>query len=1209
MAYWGNSRIASRPAFGAVLRYGLAVVSVATALGATFVLRHYDLPPRFISHVTLIAIAITFWYAGTAPGLLAFLLSCLGLTLLDRSHLLLSGFPLESFLIFTAIFSLLVSWFSASRRRTQQLLSEAHNTLERRVSERTADLVRANDDLQNAEAELRRSEALAEQRLRLVVDTTPALINSCRPDGYLDYVNKGWLDYFGFSLETALDRADVMKMPMPSKTEISGSDWQPVIHPDDLPGFTEQWKSMLVSGKPGEREARARRFDGVYRWLLFRAVPLYDETGKLVKWYASAFDIEDRKRAEEALKRSESNLAEAQRLAHAGSWAWRVAGRRALHLSDEWYRIYGFDPQKAPPAWEERLERIHPEDRAKWQGAIDRAIDEKSDYEVEVRILLPDGTVKYIHTVGHPVLNASGDLIEFVGSATDVTERKQSEDALRRSESYLAEAQRLTHTASWAWRVAGRDFLHLSEEWYRIYAFDPQEGIPAWEEVLQRIHPGDQTKWRDSIDRAIGEKSDYEMQYRILLPSGSLKYIQTVGHPVLNASGDLVQFVGSATEVTERKQAEDALRRSESSLHEAQKLGQLGSWIWDRSSGTVFASPELLRIIGVNPEEKSRTRGMMIEVGDREAFGRHVHPGDRLGLDEIARKAVTEKKDWEFEYRIVLPNGSMRFVHTRGRPVFDDVGELVEYIGTMMDITERKQAEVALRRSEGYLAEAQRLTRTGSWAWNVATRQSVYWSQENYRLFGFDPEGGIPPDEAFYARIHPEDRDRVRRDVFLERPDEGSHFDVDFRIVFPEGAIKYVRSTGNPVRNPSGELIEYVGTSIDVTERKRVEEERERLLASERAAFTEAVAAQQRFRDLVNSVEGIVWEADVPSCQFLFISKQAERVLGYPVERWLSEPGFWQEHVHPEDREWAVQFCQNATAEKRDHEFEYRMIAADGSVVWLRDLITVVVEGDRVTRVRGVMVDLTNRKLAEDALRQAQADLAHVSRVTTMGELTVSLAHEVNQPIAAAVTNANTCLRWLASGTPNIEEARAAAMRIVKDGTRAGEIISRIRMLFTKGTAQHELIDVNEVIGEMIVLLRAETARHSISVRTELAADLPQVMGDRVQLQQVLMNLMINGVDAMQDADGTRELAIKSQRTENDEVTVSVIDTGVGLPTQQAEQIFNAFFTTKPNGTGMGLRISRSIIESHGGRLWADDNSPRGATFHFTLPTKAEPHE
>src|SRR6266478_3347411 len=242
------------------------------------------------------------------------------------------------------------------------------------------------------------------------------------------------------------------------------------------------------------------------------------------------------------------------------------------------------------------------------------------------------------------------------------------------------------------------------------------------------------------------------------------------------------------------------------------------------------------------------------------------------------------------------------------------------------------------------------------------------------------------------------------------------------------------------------------------------------------------------------------------------------------------------------------------------------------------------------------IASLSEQKRAEEALRQAQADLAHVSRVTTMGELTASLAHEVNQPIAAAVTNANACLRWLAGDTPNLEEARAAAMRIVKDGKRAAGVISRIRLLFKKGIPEREEVDVNEVIQEMIVLLRSETTRYSISVRMELAPGLPQVMGDRVQLQQVMMNLIMNGIDAMKDVDGTRALAIQAQQAENEQVTVSVSDTGVGLP-PQADQMFDAFFTTKQHGTGMGLAISRSIIESHGGRLRGAANPPRGATF------------
>jgi C4-dicarboxylate-specific signal transduction histidine kinase len=288
-------------------------------------------------------------------------------------------------------------------------------------------------------------------------------------------------------------------------------------------------------------------------------------------------------------------------------------------------------------------------------------------------------------------------------------------------------------------------------------------------------------------------------------------------------------------------------------------------------------------------------------------------------------------------------------------------------------------------------------------------------------------------------------------------------------------------------------------------------------------------------------------------------------------------------------------------------ESEVRIRMANGDYRWLlirnvplRDELGIIIKW------YGTGIEIEDRKRAEEQLRQAQLDLGHVNRVTTMGELTASLAHEVKQPIAAAVTDANTCMRWLARDHPDMEEARAAALRVVKDATRAAEIISRIRLLFNKGTPERELVDVNEIIGEMVFLLRSEAVRYNISVRTDLAADLPQVMGDRVQLPQVLMNLMVNSIDAMKNVDGRRELAIQSQRTENDQLLVSVSDTGVGLPPHQVDQIFNAFFTTKSHGTGMGLRISRSIVESHGGRLWAAANVPRGAAFYFTLSANVQ---
>jgi signal transduction histidine kinase len=310
--------------------------------------------------------------------------------------------------------------------------------------------------------------------------------------------------------------------------------------------------------------------------------------------------------------------------------------------------------------------------------------------------------------------------------------------------------------------------------------------------------------------------------------------------------------------------------------------------------------------------------------------------------------------------------------------------------------------------------------------------------------------------------------------------------------------------------------------------------------------------------------------------------------------------------VHPEDAVYMKQTIESASMNGESFEHEYRLLMPDNTIKYVH-VVAHALSDQSGKIVLGAVMDVTERKRAEEALREAQANLARVSRVTTMGELTASLAHEIRQPIAAGVTNARTCLRWLGRDQPDVAEAREAASRIVSDVTRAADIISSISLLFKKGALQRELVDVNELIREMIVLLRSEANRYSISIRAELAEALPKIMADRVQLQQVFMNLMLNGIDAMKETTGGGELIIKSEQDDG-QLLISVSDTGVGLPPEQAEQIFKAFFTTKDNGTGMGLPISRSIIESHGGRLWATGVPGSGATFQFTLPATVAAH-
>jgi PAS domain S-box-containing protein len=385
------------------------------------------------------------------------------------------------------------------------------------------------------------------------------------------------------------------------------------------------------------------------------------------------------------------------------------------------------------------------------------------------------------------------------------------------------------------------------------------------------------------------------------------------------------------------------------------------------------------------------------------------------------------------------------------------------------EIAKHTRIEAELRLSETYLAEAQRLSHTGSWAWSPPPGDIRYWSEECYRVQGFDPKGGQPRYEEFFQRVHPDDQPRIT-EVIERAVREKEEFEFDYRIIHPGGEIRDARSVGHPILDTSGDLIEYVGTIIDVTDRRQAEKERERL-------------------------------------------------------------------------------------------------------------------------------------------REAQADLAHASRMTAMGELTASLAHEVNQPITAAVNGASTCVRWLTREDPDLGEAREAALGVIRNAKRAADIINRIRSILKKGESKRQLADVNELVREMIALLRSETNRYSISVRAELDADLPRVMADSVQVQQVMMNLIMNSIDAMKDVDRERLLAIRSRRAEDGQVIISVSDSGVGLPQQQADKIFDPFFTTKPHGIGMGLRISRSIVESHGGRLWAEGNSPHGASFSFTLPIPAELQE
>jgi PAS domain S-box-containing protein len=654
-----------------------------------------------------------------------------------------------------------------------------------------------------------------------------------------------------------------------------------------------------------------------------------------------------------------------------------------------------------------------------------------------------------------------------------------------------------------------------------------------------------------------------------------------------------------------------AERRREAYLAEAQRLSRTGSFGWTVSTGEINWSEETFRIF-----QYDRTAIPTVEL-----VLQRVHPEDAALVKQTIERASQDGRDFDHEYRLVMPDRSVKHVHVVAHASRDESGG-IEFVGAVMDVTAAKQTERRIR---------QIIDTIPAHAWSSVPDGSVDFV--NQRFVDFT---GRSIEELlgweWGSSIHPDD---LSSHVGLWRAAlaAGEPMESEVRVRGRDGDYRWLLMRNVPLRDELGNIVKWYGTAIEIEDRKRAE----MLLAGEKRLL-EMIARGDSRAFILDALCRLVEELASGSLSSILLLDSTGKRLRHGAAPNLPIP--YTQAIDGGAIGPAAGSCGTAAyraeavivsdiatdplwADYRDLALAHGLracwstpiLSSEGRVLgtfamyYREPRSPAPREQDVIEQITHLASIAIEREQAEERLRQAQADLARVSRVTTMGELTASVAHEVNQPIAAAVTNANACLRWLAGDIANLEEARAAATRIVRDGTRAAEIISRIRLLFKKGTPQRELADVNEVIRETIALLRSEATRYSISVHTEPAANLPQIMGDRVQLQQVLMNLIMNSIEAMKEVDGTRELVIKSQRGENEEVLVSVSDTGVGLPPHQADQIFNAFFSTKPHGTGMGLSISRSIVESHGGRLWAAGNSPRGARFCLTLPIKVEARE
>jgi PAS domain S-box-containing protein len=770
--------------------------------------------------------------------------------------------------------------------------------------------------------------------VQVLVDSIPALIHTARPDGYLDYFNKPWLEYLGVTLD-----------------QVTGWNWTAFVHPEDVEGIVAKWRACLATGEVFEYETRIRSANGEYRWMFHRKVPLRDAKGNIVKWYGSSLDIEERKTAEEQLRRkaeelerSEFYLAEGQRLAHTGSWAWNVR-TGALFWSEEIYSVYGYSPQETGPAWEQFLKRVHPEDRAQIEQRAKMEASGKGGTEShgDFRIVLPDGTVKYLHSVAHPVTH-SGAVTEVIGTVMDVTEHELLTQELRRREAYLAEAQKLSHTGSFGWRPDTGEIV-WSDETYRIFEYD-RSVKPTIDSVVQRVHPEDRADFEEVINRALTGATHFEHAYRLLMPDSRVKHVHALAHVLQDASGNR-EFVGAVTDITEQRQAEAVIRQQEAELR--QVLDSIPAIVWSTlpDGSNTYVNKRFADYSGSSAEQMAGSGWQAL-----------IHPDD---LERHAGKwieAVATGKPHESEVRSRRSDGQYRWQLDRGVPLRDEDGNIVKWYGVTTDIEDRKRAEEALRSSEAYLAEAQRLSQTGSWAWSP-DEDIRYWSEECYRVLSFDPQDGLPRFEQFFQRIHPDDQPGFR-ELIETAIREKANWEADYRIVHPDGPVRDIHVLGHPVLSTSGHLVEFVGTVIDVTERKRAEEERRR--------------SEMELRQMLDLTPQVV-AVYGPNSERLYANRVALDYIGLSLEEWrqASDRGVY---FHPDDQKRVLDSFDRAFSSGCVEEMELRLRKGDGTYRWfftrcvpLRD------EKGQIKRFYSASVDIDDRKRAEERLQQENVAL------------------------------------------------------------------------------------------------------------------------------------------------------------------------------------------------------------------------------------------
>ena len=797
-----------------------------------------------------------------------------------------------------------------------------------------------------------------------------------------------------------------------------------------------------------------------------------------------------------------------------------------------------------------------------------------ASFQETSRVRRADGVYRWMLHLKVPLRDADGIVIKWIGSSIDIEERKRAEEELRtnaqvlqRNEFYLTEAQRLGHIGSWFFDPS-RGFDNWSRELFQIYGLDPSKDAPTLEEYLARVHPQDREFMRSLIKRMLAEELGCDVTKRIVRPDGEVRHIRCVGAPVVE-NGTLKGIVGNAIDVTEHETLTQELRRREAYLAGAQRLSHTGSFGWKPGSGEIVWSDETYRIFEYDPAEKL-TLDLIME---------RVHPEDRNLVLEIVERASTSREAIDCEYRLLFPHDRVKYVRVLARPVGTDSVDL-EFAGAVIDITEAKQAEERIRRNERELRTL--VEAIPAYVGTALPDGSVDFISRSWLDYtGFSREQGM--GWGWGGAIHPDDLDRVVAN-WRAALAAGAPVEHELRCRRADGSYHWFLYRSLPLRDDGGNVVRWYGTLTNIDALKETES-----------------ALQTREHQLLGIIETIpsmLWSTS-PTGETTHLSQRVLEYCGAPLEELVNRG--WENFIHPDDREETVKAQARALSSGESYSAIHRLRRADGVYRWhhsmgepLRD------PHGKIIQWYGLAIDIDERKRGEDHLRDMRMKLSRASKIATVAELSASIAHQLNQPLMAVLGNAQAAKRWLAANPPNLTETNASIERILRALRSADETMEHIRALFKLESFEKTEANIPDLIREAVRLVHEDPKKRAVLIDWDFDGDLPTVSVDLIQIQQAFCNLISNAIEAM---DGSRThplLKVRAVVTDQNEMLIQVIDNGPGV--DNTETIFDAFVTTKDKGMGIGLAVSRSIVEVHGGRLWAENNPGGGATFNMALP-------